>query len=72
VELKWYIVHTYSGFENRVKLALEEKIKSLGKRGIFRSNSSTYRKGCRIGKGKEKDFFPKILSRLHNDTNGFD
>lgn len=25
-DLKWYIVHVYSGFENRVKLTLEEKI----------------------------------------------
>lgn len=24
--LKWYIVHVYSGFENKVKLALEERI----------------------------------------------
>ncbi len=28
---KWYVVHTYSGYENRVKAALEEKIKALGK-----------------------------------------
>ena len=31
MELKWYIVHTYSGFENRVKETLQEKIKSFGK-----------------------------------------
>jgi len=24
---KWYVVHTYSGFENRAKLSLEERIK---------------------------------------------
>ncbi|MBW1798735.1 MAG: transcription termination/antitermination protein NusG, partial [Deltaproteobacteria bacterium] len=29
MELKWYVVHTYSGFENRVTLNLQEKIKSL-------------------------------------------
>lgn len=28
--LKWYGVHTYSGFENRVKLSLQERIKNLG------------------------------------------
>mgnify|MGYP001415203913 FL=1 len=27
--LKWYGVHTYSGFENRVKLSLQERIKNL-------------------------------------------
>jgi transcriptional antiterminator NusG len=26
VALKWYIVHVYSGFENKVKVALEERI----------------------------------------------
>jgi transcriptional antiterminator NusG len=26
VALKWYIVHVYSGFENKVKMALDEKI----------------------------------------------
>lgn len=28
--LRWYVVHTYSGYENKVKLALEEKVKALG------------------------------------------
>ena len=28
-KLKWYVVHTYSGFENKVKTALEERIKQL-------------------------------------------
>jgi transcriptional antiterminator NusG len=28
VALKWYIVHVYSGFENKVKTALEERIAS--------------------------------------------
>ena len=30
MELKWYVVHTYSGFENRAKKALEESIKQKG------------------------------------------
>jgi transcription termination/antitermination protein NusG len=29
VALKWYVVHTYSGYENRVKTALEEKVRGL-------------------------------------------
>ena len=35
VEKKWYIVHTYSGYENKVKLAMEERIVSLGKEEFF-------------------------------------
>jgi len=35
VDLKWYIVHTYSGFENKVKKTLEERIKNLGQEEFF-------------------------------------
>jgi len=35
VELKWYIVHTYSGFEDRVKKSLEERIESFGQEDFF-------------------------------------
>ena len=34
-ELKWYVVHTYSGFEHKVKVNLEERIKTLGQQGLF-------------------------------------
>lgn len=27
---KWYVVHTYSGFEEKVKASLEDKVKRLG------------------------------------------
>ncbi len=30
MEKNWYVVHTYSGFEKKVKDAIEERIKSLG------------------------------------------
>ncbi|MDX9820607.1 MAG: transcription termination/antitermination protein NusG [Syntrophales bacterium] len=32
---KWYVVHTYSGFENRVKLSLQERIQAAGMEGSF-------------------------------------
>ena len=35
MELKWYIVHTYSGFENKVKISLQERIKALGQETLF-------------------------------------
>jgi transcriptional antiterminator NusG len=35
VRLKWYIVHTYSGFENKVKRNLEERVKALGQEQWF-------------------------------------
>jgi len=32
---KWYVVHTYSGFENRVKLSLQERIEAAGMQAYF-------------------------------------
>ena len=33
--MAWYVVHTYSGFENKAKLALEERIKLFGLQDRF-------------------------------------
>ena len=35
MDYKWYIVHTYSGFENKVKSSLEEKVKTTGQEQYF-------------------------------------
>lgn len=35
MDLKWYVVHTYSGFENKAKSNLEERIKALGQEEYF-------------------------------------
>ena len=34
-DLKWYVVHTYSGFENKAKKSLEERIEQYGMRDQF-------------------------------------
>ena len=35
-ERRWYVVQTYSGYENRVKADLEQRIATMGmKEGIF-------------------------------------
>ena len=34
-EMSWYVVHTYSGYEHKAKLALEERIKSFKKDPYF-------------------------------------
>lgn len=28
--MRWYVVHTYSGFENKAKQALEERVRAMG------------------------------------------
>jgi transcription termination/antitermination protein NusG len=35
MEKNWYVVHTYSGFEQRAKLSLEERIRSTGMEDFF-------------------------------------
>jgi transcriptional antiterminator NusG len=54
VELKWYIVHTYSGFENRVKETLQQKIKSLGKEDYFGQVVVPTEQVIELVKGKKK------------------
>ncbi len=34
-DFAWYVVHTYSGYENKARMALEERIRSLGKQEYF-------------------------------------
>jgi len=34
-DMNWYVVHTYSGYENKAKLALEERIKFHKKETFF-------------------------------------
>ena len=65
VELKWYIVHTYSGFENRVRLTLQEKIKSLGKEEFFSQIIVPTEQVVELVKGKKKTssrkFYPGYI-----------
>jgi transcriptional antiterminator NusG len=35
IDKKWYVVHTYSGFENKAKKSLEEKIKQYSLEKFF-------------------------------------
>lgn len=30
MEKNWYVVHTYSGYENKVKANLEKRVESMG------------------------------------------
>jgi len=65
VELNWYIVHTYSGFESRVKLILQEKIKSLGKEEFFGQIIVPTEQVVELVKGKKKTssrkFYPGYI-----------
>lgn len=69
MEKKWYIVHTYSGYENKVKIALEERITSSKKEEFFGDILVPAEKVVEVVKGERKTssrkFFPGyILVRM--------
>ncbi|MBF0492041.1 MAG: transcription termination/antitermination protein NusG [Deltaproteobacteria bacterium] len=73
--LNWYVVHTYSGFEQKAKLALQERIKSLRKEEFFgevlvpSENVVEMKKGVR--KTTTRKFFPGYIlvqMDLNDDT----
>ena len=71
----WYVVHTFSGYEQKVKAALEERIKSLGKEESFGEILIPVEKVVELVKGKKKTssrkFFPGYIlvqMELDNET----
>lgn len=72
---KWYVVHTYSGYENKVKAALEEKIKQIGKEALFGEILVPSEKVVDMVKGVKRTtsrkFFPGYIlinMELNDDT----
>jgi transcriptional antiterminator NusG len=72
VALKWYIVHVYSGFENKVKAALEERIELSSDPDKFAEVLVPTEEIVELVKGKRKTssrkFYPGyILVRMELD-----
>lgn len=63
--LKWYIVHTYSGFEQKVKTNLEDRIKTLGQEELFGKVLVPMEKVVELKKGQKKTssrkFYPGYI-----------
>ncbi|RLB39847.1 MAG: transcription termination/antitermination protein NusG [Deltaproteobacteria bacterium] len=63
--LKWYIVHTYSGFEHKVKKSLEERIKALGQEKFFGQILVPTEQVVELKKGQKKTssrkFYPGYI-----------
>lgn len=61
----WYVVHTYSGYENKAKFALEERIKSLGKEDFFGEILVPQEQVIEVRDGKKRTatrkFFPGYM-----------
>ncbi len=62
---QWYVVHTYSGYENKVKTALEERIKSFGQGEHFSDILIPSEKVVELVKGEKRTssrkFFPGYI-----------
>ena len=72
---QWYVVHTYSGYEQKAKLALEERIKSLGKGEMFSEilvpSESVVEMKKGVKKTTSRKFFPGYIlvkMELGDDT----
>jgi len=57
----WYVVHTYSGFEQKAKKALEEKVKSLGKQDLIQEVLVPSENVVEMKKGVKKTTSRKIF-----------
>ncbi len=59
---KWYVIHAYSGYENRVKLTLEQRIKQYGLQDMFAEVVVPTEQVVEMVKGKrrtsQRKFFP--------------
>lgn len=63
---KWYVVHTYSGYENRAKASLEERIRQDGMEELFGEVLIPTENVMELGKGGQKrttkrKFFPGYM-----------
>lgn len=72
---KWYVVHTYSGYENKVKATLQERIKNAKMEELFSEILVPSEKVIGLIKGEKKTtsrkFFPGYIlvnMELNEDT----
>lgn len=75
MELKWYIVHVYSGFEDKVKRNLDERIEALGQKESFGKILVPTEQVIELRKGQKKTssrkFYPGYIlvqMALNKDT----
>lgn len=66
---RWYIIHAYSGFENKVRESIQSEAKRLGLEQLVESVEVPTEKVTEIRRGKkvtsDRKFFPGyVLARL--------
>ena len=70
-EAHWYVVHTYSGYENKVKVDIEKTIENRGLQDqiLEVSVADAARRGVEKRRGEEggQEDVPRIRSHQHGD-----
>ena len=61
-EKKWYVIHTYSGYENKVMATLERKVKSMGLENVINRILVPMEEEIDVGKdGKKRAVKRKVV-----------
>ena len=61
LEPRWYVVHTYSGYENKVKTDLENKVKNIDLQDYFFDIIVPMEEQIEIKEGKRKTNLKKVF-----------
>jgi transcription termination/antitermination protein NusG len=72
MEKNWYVVHTYSGYENKVKTNLEKRVESMDMTDKIFRVLVPVEEETEIKNGKIKTGNKEGLSRICNCGNGHD
>ena len=68
---QWYIVHTYSGFEKKVKESLEGRVAAFGLTEKIGQIIIPTESVVEVAERQESDFAPHVLSGLRARRNGY-
>ena len=60
-EKQWYVLHTYSGYENKIKTNLESRIQSMGMENYIFRIVVPEEETVAVKNGKEKVVMDKIF-----------
>ena len=60
-EAKWYVVHTYSGYENKVKVNLEKTVENNGLQDLICDIRIPVEEAVEIKNNKRKTVQRKLL-----------
>ena len=68
---QWYIIHTYSGFEKKVKESLESRVAAFGLQEKIGRMMIPTEDVVEVRGGKKADFLADAVSRLRAGGNGY-